>query len=364
MSIPEQFRSFRVRGFESRIVPAEALSDEEIAAWDNSCRNQPHLASPFFSPHYARAVARTHCRVYVCVILRQGSIVGFLPFQFRNALHQWWGCAERVGGEMTDYFGLIAEPGLRIPAPDLLRLAGLNHLYFTHLDESQLTHGLLGERPEVGLQLRLDRGIDYWTQQLRKSNPKLVSETERIERSLQKEHGALSFRLAEAAWPEPLQHMIRCKGEQYLRTGKNNAFRESWRGRVLEELAGTQKPSCAGLLSTLHAGGTWIASHFGIRSHGVLHYWFPVYNPAMRRFSPGRLLLKNVIQSASEAGIELVDRGAGDTHAKRQLTNQEHLLYRGAWYGHGFRSTAFRIHLSFKWRLGQLVKACGPGRME
>ena len=364
MSTTTRVRSFRAGGFESRVVSARDLSAQEVGAWENYCGSFPHLASAFFSPRYTQAAADARNRVYVCVLFQAGRIAGFLPFQFRDALHEWMGCAERVGGEMTDYFGLIADPGLRISANELLRLAGLNHLYFTHLDESQLMHGLSGEHPEVGLRLSLEPGGDTWRGQLRERDPKLVSESGRLERSLERQFGALRFCFAETAWSEPLRNLIRWKGEQYLRTGAMNSFAEPWRVRLLETLAGAQQTNCTGVLSSLHAGETWVASHFGLRSGPVLHYWFPVYNPDLRKFAPGRLLLKNVIQCAPDAGIGLIDRGAGDTHAKRQLTNQEHRFYRGAWYRHGIRSAAFRLHLSLKWRMEGFAKATGNGGAE
>jgi CelD/BcsL family acetyltransferase involved in cellulose biosynthesis len=264
---------------------------------------------------------------------------------------EWMGYAERVGAEMTDYFGLIAEPDVRIPVRDIMQLAGLKYLCFTHLDESQLQHGVVGERPEIGLRLRLGTGIDFWSQQLREQNRKLVSETERIERRIQREHGPLRFCFAETDWANPLRNLVHYKRRQYVRTRGADMFGEPWRVRLLEALADSEQRSCTGVLSTLYAGESWVASHFGLRSGHVLHYWFPVYNPDMASFSPGRLLLKQVIRSASEAGVDLLDRGAGDTYSKRQFTNEEHNYYRGAWYRAGVRSTAVRIHQSFKWRL-------------
>jgi CelD/BcsL family acetyltransferase involved in cellulose biosynthesis len=357
-------KSFRTGIWESRVISPESLSADEMSAWKAFCRNNPDLTSPFYTPPYARAAAQAQGRVYVCVLKRHGQIAGFLPFQFRGALQEWLGYADRVGEEMTDYFGLIAEPSLRIQVRDLLRLAGLNYLYFTHLDESQLVHGLPAERPEVGLRLQLVPQIDYWSQQMRERSRKLVSETERLERAVQREHGPLRFCMTEAEWQEPLRHLMARKGEQYARTGRPNMFAEGWRVRLLENLASINEAGCRGSLSTLYAGDTWVASHFGLRGGSVLHYWFPVYNPDLKRYAPGRLLLKQVIQSAPAAGIECVDRGAGDNYTKRLFTNQEHRFYRGVWYRHGIRSTAVRLHQSLKWRFHQPAKTASDAGLE
>src|SRR5215467_4904938 len=134
-----------------RVIPAPQIGSREAARWEELRAASTCLSSPFLSSRYVRAVATVRPHVYVCVLTQGSRIVGFLPFQFRNLLHRTLRTAERVGEEMTDYFGLIAEPGLRTDVQELLRLAGLNSLYFTHLDQSQLDFGLEGEKPDVGL---------------------------------------------------------------------------------------------------------------------------------------------------------------------------------------------------------------------
>src|SRR5215472_11879754 len=132
----------------SHVVPASALREPEIAAWDALCGSAPGLVSPFLSPHYALAVASVRPHVYVSVLTRGGQPVGFLPFQFRSGVHRFLRSAERVGEEMTDYFGLVAQPGLRLDDQFLLKLSMLQILNFSHLDETQTEYGLTGEKPE------------------------------------------------------------------------------------------------------------------------------------------------------------------------------------------------------------------------
>jgi len=60
------------------------------------------------------------------------------------------GIGERLGGELSDYFGLVAEAGFHIDAQTLLRLSGLRSLFYTQLDEGQQNLGLIGEKPIQG----------------------------------------------------------------------------------------------------------------------------------------------------------------------------------------------------------------------
>ncbi len=199
------------------------------------------------------------------------------------------GAAERVGEEMTDSFGLIAEPDLRVGVPTLLRLTGLWHLNFTHLAESQGSLGLKGENPQTGFLINFESGRSHW-EELRITNRKYVNETERKERQIQATHGPLRFCWSEEDWEQPLRILIERKSQQYIKTGKDDWLAVRWKQKLLEVLAASKEETCQGVMSTLHAGDTWVASHFGLRCCGVLHYWFPVYNPEMSSFGPGHLL--------------------------------------------------------------------------
>jgi CelD/BcsL family acetyltransferase involved in cellulose biosynthesis len=343
---------------EGRVIPAEKLSCAEIAAWDKLCRQYSSLANPFLSPHYTRAMASVRGDIFVCVLMESGEPLGFLPFQFRTGLHRLLRAAEPAGQEMTDRFGLIAAPGFRIGSHELLRLAKLHVLNFRDLDETQLGHGLTGESPERAYLMRLDREESYW-KALRRAHNEFAVNTERRERQAERQLGPLRFTPMETDWRVPLQNLIQHKERQYRETGKPNLFAVPWRRRLLEKLAECREPTCTGVLSTLYAGETWLASHFGLRSCRVLHYCFPVYNPEVGRFGPGRLLLKALIEKAQEMQIELVDHGAGEARYKQECSNDFHMCYRGVWHLSSVRSLFGRAAESLRWRLERLTELRG-----
>jgi CelD/BcsL family acetyltransferase involved in cellulose biosynthesis len=340
----------------SRVVSGGDLSEPEVQAWDALCKSHPHLCTPFLSAHYTRAVAAVRPDVYVCVIERRSVPVGFFSFQFANPLYRGLRAAERVGEEMTDRFGVVAAAGFRLDPLTLLRLADLQHVNFTHLDEWQIAAGLEGQRPEIGYMMHFDSGKAYWNE-LRCSKRKYVSETERKERQLQTDYGQLRFCWSESDWREPLRSLIERKSEQYVRTGKDDWLAVPWKQRLLEVLADLDAETCGGVLSTLYAGNTWVASHFGLRCCGVLHYWFPVYNNELSRYGPGHLLRRALITSATENGIHTIDHGLGDALHKRVCTNGVQTYYRGAWFRPGIRSFFCRAAYSAQWRWAALRKA-------
>jgi CelD/BcsL family acetyltransferase involved in cellulose biosynthesis len=339
---------------QGHVIPASKLSAKEVEIWDGLCRKNPHLASPFLSPHYTRALGAVAPHVFVCVLTRAGDPVGFLPFQFRTRFHRLLRTAGPPGHEMTDCFGVIAEPGTGIDERELLKLADLHALTFSHLDETQLEYGLPGEAPETGYMMHLNSEESNW-QALRRTHKKFARHTEQGERQAERDLGPLRFTPVESDWRPGLENLVKYKERQYRETGKNSVFAVAWRRQLLEKLAACREATCTGMLSTLYAGDTWLASHFGLRSGGILHYCFPVYNPEFSRFGPGRLLLKALIDNARELKLTLIEYGAGEALYKRECSNASHTYYRGAWRRAGVGSWLGRAAESARWRIEKLA---------
>lgn len=346
------------RNLSAQLRTAFDLSAEEIAAWEKLCATVPALSSPFLSFSYVRAVAEAGMDVRVCVLYENGMVRGFLPYQFRTRVSVWTRSAEPAGGEMTDYFGLIVSADFRITSTELLQLARVNYLSFSHLDESQLLHGLDGEQPRTGLRIKLPGDSPGEAQPVTDAaahakKHKYVKDTERRARQLTREIGPIEFRLdVEEGRQELLEQLITHKRAQYQRTDAPDALKDPWKSTLLHKLSNTQSATCSGLLSSLSAGDQWVAFHFGIMGNGVLQYWLPVYNPEMSRYAPGRLLIHHIIDAAPAASIHSIDRGEGDTPSKRDLANEEHLFYRGAWNNKSIGSQVAQGLQSIKWKLG------------
>jgi CelD/BcsL family acetyltransferase involved in cellulose biosynthesis len=336
----------------ARTVAPHELDAREAARWEELCRTVPALASPFLSVHYARAVAASGGDVRVCVIARDGAPCAFLPYQMAGRLGRWLKSAEPVGGAMSDYFGLVAEPGLALEPRALLRLARLNHLAFSHLDETQLEFGLQGEQPRTGLRVRLDHSGGAPLDALLAQRQKYRKDTERRMRQLAAEVGPLDFVFDAGCDRAALvDRLVMHKRAQYARTGAPDALAEPWKTRLLAELSGYRFDSCRAVLSTLSAGEHWLAMHIGLVGNGVLQYWLPVYNPALSKYAPGRLLIHHIIAASATAAIHTIDRGEGDTASKRELANDEHHFLRGVWNNKSPASHLTSGLNSIKWRL-------------
>ncbi len=333
------------------------LNESDIAKWRSFQRENSALGSAFLSHAYAATAERCFANVRLLKLTRDGEAVGFFPFQHHSMLHRLAGIGEGVSGSLADYFGLIGAPGLNISGPELLRAAGLKAMYFTHLDETQTSYGLTGEQPETGVRIEFPLGGKAFWDERRKLDKKFTGDTERRERRLVEAHGPLRFVFRHVDCADELQKLIKAKRAQYERTGVADSMASPTKRKFLAAIAAIDDPDCRPTLSTLHAGDEWICSHFGLMCGSTLHYWFPVYNPQMRNFGPGRLLVKAIIDAAEENGVKMIDRGAGDSQAKLDFATSQHRFLRGVWARPGLTSLAYRAALSAQWRLQSFRKS-------
>lgn len=330
-----------------------ALSAQDLAAWRALMAEHPQTQRAFWSPDFCAAAEAAYARPVTVVQVRQrpgGRLLGVLPVQARAALVGVLGVYEPVAGVMNDYFGLLAVPQLRISPERLLAASGIGCIDFSHLDDAQAAHGLQGESPRVGLRTRIQGTGDAHWEALRLVDKKLVSDTERRERKLVAEHGALRFAFQSAQPREHLAQLIALKQDQYTRTGHLQApLFDPGNTRLLQALLERRDPYCTGVLSTLHAGDQLVAVHFGLQSGAMLHFWFPVYEDRYAAYSPGRILYRHIMRDAHLHGVSVLDRGEGDSKAKRDFANEEHLFYKGVW-ACGPRGVVAKAALSAHWR--------------
>jgi CelD/BcsL family acetyltransferase involved in cellulose biosynthesis len=336
----------------ARVLAPSRLEPELQQLWRTWCAESPGLRRAFLSLDFALAVEAVHPHVRVAVIYAAGVPSAFLPFQQASPLDRVLGRAERLGAAMSDYFGIVAAPGFRISSEELLRLSGLSFYPYNHLDETQLSIVPDNDtRRQTGLLIRLEDGPEAYWNDLTLKDKDFVQDTQRRERQLAARVGPLVCVHSTQPDPAPLVHLIEAKRRQYQATGVEDALAAPWTTRLLHQLLGSRSQQCAPFLSTLHAGDTWVASHFGLRFEERLHYWFPVYNPELKRYAPGRLLLKATIDAARDHGIRIIDRGEGESQAKLDFANDRHDFHAGAWSRTTLRATLTRALNSLAWRI-------------
>jgi CelD/BcsL family acetyltransferase involved in cellulose biosynthesis len=329
------------------------LTSEERATWAACLDATPHLQRAFFTHTFALAAEQAGLRTRVAVLRKNDRPVAFLPFQYAGAWQQRAGLAERIGGILCDHAGLIATRGFHIKPPELLRLAGIGVLFIDHLSEGQNEFGLVASAMRPGHVIDLRSGPATYFAALGTANRPFLQDTERRMRRLEKEYGAAKFTFTPAPrWSDVLA-LIEEKRKQYNRTGVSDTFAEPAHLGAVQALVRAADPECLPVLSELVAGGRILARQLGLLHAGHLSYWFPVYDPAAQKVSPGRILLWQTIAAADQHGIRLIDRGEGDSQAKRDFSTGIRQFGVVNWRASGARGPLARAAQRIAWRLGR-----------
>jgi len=284
-------------------------------------------------------------------IIRRGDLIeAFFPFQYRDRVHRWIGLGEPIGGHLPDASGVVAEASWRMSAAELMRLCRLGAIHVNCLADGQPEFGLEGYELIPNYIVDLSEGYERYMEDLQSRNADFVRDTGRRFRRATRSLGDLVVRNSDSVSTEALERLVSQKRAQYKRTHAGDALSDVRAFRVLEYLASQKKEDCRVFHTTLEAGGKVIAEHFGLRYAGVLSYWFPVYDSDFQQYSPGRLILWELIKNAPQNGITMIDFGEGEAQYKRQFSSKSISSYKAYWEAGDIRSRLAKVYQSFYWR--------------
>jgi CelD/BcsL family acetyltransferase involved in cellulose biosynthesis len=298
--------------------PAD-LTTDQISRWRAAHAADPLLAHPMWSPDFVLAAAELRpATTRVAVIRDEAGRHGWFAFERRGRA----GLGQAAGYGLSDAQGMTYEPGLRVPAAELLRACDLPLWRFTALhdramcfEEPARGRFVLGRTPNPVVDL--SGGWDPYLADLRRRSRSTLPRLRRYERRLA-ERAPLRFVFAEDD-PAMLETMFRLKSEQYRRKGYPDRLADRGTTDLVRHLTHRRSPTCAGALSVLYTGDEPAAFWWSVRSDTVLVARVTVYAPEHSRWSPGLVLLLKVLEHVAGLGIRLVDLGTGDQAYKQTL---------------------------------------------
>ena len=303
------------------------LPTSVVGRWLDITSANPALSSPYFRPEFTQAVAS--CRPDVCVAsVNDGEAL--LPFQSRSL-----GFSQPAGSPLSDYHGLVSEPGSMFDLPMVLDRCELRAWSFDHVpaDQTCFLPWSVGTAESPVLDLTRDMpGLSKGA----------VAEYGRKRRKAERELGAIEFEI-DSSDPQLLDWCIEQKSLHYKANNSPDIFRWGWPKKLLKVIAGSRNGTeFAGMLSVLRMGEQVVAAHFGLRSRHVLHWWFPTYDLRFHKYSPGIHLLREVVSAAPRLGISLIDFGKGELYFKQQFSNGAVPLIEGCVARQGWISAAYQ----------------------
>lgn len=309
------------------LIPATNLDTGLLNRWMEIRSQNLIYDSPYYHPAFTMIAARARKDARILLCEQDGQLIGIWPFHRLNAFS-----AESIGGFLSDYHGPVCLPGLELPFSDVLKAMQCRYLAFNHLPEKIGGFKRFSWGESQSHFLDLQGGFEAYAQRISEMrDASVLKKVATNERKLSKKYGTLRFELHSASGDD-YHALLAGKSEQFRRTvgEAHDIFKISWVRQVMDEIRRSDGADFAGLLSTLHAGDTLIAAHFGMRSQNVLHYWFPWYRTDYAEYSPGLILLAQCARHAPQSGITLIDLGRGDQAYKLRFSTGANRLCEGA----------------------------------
>lgn len=339
------------------VVSLDRLTHAERRCWQAFRSADQNYRSPFFSLAFADAVHRVRGDVEVVVVRDGGVPTALLP------LHRVGGHGYPVGRFFNDAHNLISAGDTPVTWNELIGPAQLNVFDF-----HALTGASEGDFPPWTCHRRVrsfrcDIGSDPsgYLKELGRDH-KTIGRQPQKTRKLHREVGPVSFEF-DCRDIGLLRRTIDLKRRQYRRTHILDLFSPRWTVRLLEELFKSNEPDggsndqARGVLSVLRAGDRVVALHYGILEAGLLHYWFPVYDPAFARYSPGTALFRSLLETAGEHGLTCIDMGYGEQPYKVKQTDSTGWVLQGCIAP----SRLYRHYRTARWQVVNTAKKL-PGK--
>ncbi|WP_033291130.1 GNAT family N-acetyltransferase [Amycolatopsis jejuensis] len=319
-----------------RVVDFGRLAPRELDAWHTLRAANPVLDSPYFHPAFAAAVHAEGPPVKVAIVEEGNQITALFP------VHTEGGIARPAGWPAADFQSPILAAGNNFPVAGLLPALKTGAFGFDHLLDPGKEFAPWIESAMPSPFLDVEGGLDAYLARASRSGKDNMGQARRRAAKAAREHGELRF-VADNRDPALLDEVIRLKRGQYAATGARDYFAEPSRKALLHRLFTTKEDSFSGLLSTVHVGQKLLAAHFGIRDGGVLHWWFPVYDPAFARLAPGWILLRELVQSAPHLGVHRIDLGRGEDEYKRRAMTGQVTVHQGQVSRGGLRKIVRKV---------------------
>ncbi|MDO1560231.1 GNAT family N-acetyltransferase [Brevundimonas sp. 2R-24] len=296
---------------QAEIVAPDQLTLEDRRRWRAFQQARPELASPYFHPAFTRIAGEAAPGAEVAILHRGGEVLGYYPFQRRG------GRALPLAAPMADYHGVIAAPEVNVPVsalPGLLK------------SRSAAVTAWVGDRtglePVENVAAAAPDGWEAYRADRYAAFGKFFKDKERSRRALAADAGGEVVCAIGRREPELLDQIVAQKSAQLRQSRLHDIFRCGWTVDLLRALMACQDEGDFGAsIAVLYAGDRIAALEYALHADDRYHFWFPVYDQALRRSSPGILLTWDTIRLASEMGRSWFDFGSEDGFYKKYFVN-------------------------------------------
>ncbi len=306
-----------------RIIAAKDLTQDLLSQWKTIASDDRYLQSPFFQPEFTQTVAQVRDDVEIALVESAGELTGLFPFQRASK-----GLARNVCSRLSEFHGPIIRRDCDFDMVRIMQAAGLSWWQFDHLPVADSPVPQQTWATSTSPYIDLSHGYESYLAARKATNSSSVTETLRKARKAERELAPLRFEY-HSNCQIAFESLIKWKDAQHVRTGRLQVLQYEWLVELLRNMT-TTDASSPGLFSTLYAGDQLLAVHLGLQTERVIHMWFPTYNPAFEKYSPGLILLLRLLEEAARRGIQRFDLGKGKERYKGSFKSGDIVIGEGA----------------------------------
>ena len=308
------------------VLRPQFLPPEMLSQWRSLQTLDPAWDSPFLSPSWPRAVERAQEGVdrglRVAVLHQGGRPMGFMGVRAGQVT------AIPAGAPMCDYQGFVAEPDAVVDPRRLARALGVHRIDFSQMLGSQQAFAPYAHGRQPSWVVDVSGGYQAYVAERREAGVCAMKDLDKKRRKAEREMGPVTF-TARSASKADLERLIELKRAQYLATDQTDIFAAGWPLKLVHGLFAAREADFGGALFTLHIGGTLAAAQFHLMGAKTIHAWLIAHEEAFERFSPGLLIMQQILRWMDGEPYERLDLGHGDYRFKREFSNVQHELMHG-----------------------------------
>ncbi|MCF6328372.1 MAG: GNAT family N-acetyltransferase [Henriciella sp.] len=269
---------------------------------------------PFFDPDFARLVGEVREDTRIGVATKGEDVVGVWPLHERPG-----GWSRPIGGPFSDWHGPIVEPGHNLTAQAFLNGLGLSGMTVFGLQPQAepMSKGMT----RVGANMTdISMGWDAYFEAQQQAWPKHFKKMRRLYRNVERD-----FSERQLNWDDrsdrSFHRLIGLKQDQFARTGFHDVLKPEWARRLFDRLRNYQGARLRVRLVTLCFDGQHAASELTLQSDTVMHGWLTGFEHDMGMYSPGNMLVQDILPYMPGEGILTYDSGPGMDYYKRHYAN-------------------------------------------
>lgn len=345
--------------YTGRLQKFEELTAQQIAGWRRLLSIDPAFDSPLLTPEFVETVSKFRDDTFIAIVEAGASVQAVLAVHLRPG-----GLARPLGAPFSDYSGPIIDPSCDISLDTILRLTGIA----AYQSAACIVPGDIGtvsnaselEGDDVSHVIRTEPGSNadlLETQRARHS--KRFKNFRRLSHQFEREVGPIRFE-----WGKPdtqtYEHLLDLKGRQFRQSGLVDLTTASQARKFLDAISKSEHAFLVGVWT----GDRLVSAHFGIRIGNHFHPWIAAYQPEWSAYSPGNLLLMNVLQHWNAIGLECYDLAAGHDHYKKYFSNASRTTRPAIGFGSGLVASQRKIRHKLWRSLGAYKANSLTGRLQ